>query len=90
MGLKDLYNSSEDKYYKVIDAIDKKIPITKLTDAIDQVIPSFIVLIALILLITGFLLWPFIFPSEEKEYVFSVTVKNENGNVLEGIEAKIF
>ena len=87
MGLKDIYNSAEDKYYEIIDSIDKTIPITKITDAIDSVVPSFALLLVLIVLVLGFLLWPVIFPAETISY--KITVEDENGNFLEGINASI-
>ncbi len=83
MGLKDIYYSIEDKYYSLIE----KTPLTKITDKIDSIVPSFAVLIALIILISGFLVLPF-FGGEE--YSFTVTIKDEQGKKLEGIKVNVF
>jgi hypothetical protein len=55
MGLRDFYYKMEEKYYKVLDKIDKVgIPIYKVTDPIDKVIPSFaIVLILMLIVVLG-------------------------------------
>lgn len=55
MGLKDLYYALEDKYYKFLDWLDGKgIPVYKLADPIDKIVPSFIiVLIIATLLLSG-------------------------------------
>ncbi|MFH1390911.1 MAG: carboxypeptidase-like regulatory domain-containing protein [Candidatus Diapherotrites archaeon] len=48
--IKQFYLSMEDKYYDVLDKINKKIPILKITDAIDKVFPSFLLLLILLFL----------------------------------------
>lgn len=45
---KRIYFFFEDAYYSVVDAVSKVIPINKLTDVIDKVIPSFLFFIVLI------------------------------------------
>lgn len=87
MGLKDIYLAAEDKYYQLIDKIDKSIPITKIIDPIDSVVPSFALILILIILILGFLLMPLIFPMETLSY--SIIVKDSNGELIKGAEIKV-
>jgi hypothetical protein len=88
LGLKDIYFSLEDKYYALLEKIDKIIPVTKVTDAIDSVFPSFILFILLIILIPAYFLLPFILP--EEEYSFTLLVKDSQGKKLQGIKVKVF
>jgi|GEM_PF-3802291 len=55
MGLRDFYYSMEERYYKVLDALDAKgIPVYKVIDPVDKVMPSFILfLIILGLIVAG-------------------------------------
>ena len=50
-SLKNIYFGLEEKYYSLLDKIDERIPIYKIIDPIDKIVPSF----ALVLII-GFLL----------------------------------
>ncbi|MFH1663641.1 MAG: hypothetical protein ABH986_02440 [archaeon] len=88
MGLKDFYLKAEDKYYELLEKIDSKVPITKLTDAIDSIVPSFAVLIVLVLLLLGFLFVPLI--TGTQDYSFTITVKDPQGKKLSGIQASVF
>ncbi len=87
MGLKDIYNSAEDKYYDLIEAIDKTIPITKITDKIDAVFPSFILILILIAVILGWILLP---AFSSPEYNYTIKVINENNQEMQGIKIKVF
>ncbi|MEW6295807.1 MAG: carboxypeptidase-like regulatory domain-containing protein [Candidatus Diapherotrites archaeon] len=62
MGLKELYYSIEDKYYNVLDGIEKFFPIYKIIDPIDKVFPSFILFIVIVLALIGFVLIPVLVP----------------------------
>lgn len=61
MGLKEIYYKLENGYYKVLDKIDRKIPIYKVIEPIDKVFPSFILFLAIIILIAAFAILPFLF-----------------------------
>ncbi len=54
MGVKDFYYSLEEKWYAVLDKIDAHIPIYKIVDPIDTVIPSFILFLIVLLLLVAF------------------------------------
>ncbi|MCX8190451.1 MAG: hypothetical protein N3F05_04470 [Candidatus Diapherotrites archaeon] len=61
-SLREFYYHLEDRYYEVIDKISTKIPINKLTDAIDKVFPSFILFIILLFVLLAALVL-FLIPS---------------------------
>lgn len=58
-SLKDLYYHLEDRYYDLIDRISTHIPIYKVTDAIDKVVPSFALLLLIIVVLIGYALISF-------------------------------
>ncbi|MEM0359717.1 MAG: hypothetical protein QXK06_00055 [Candidatus Diapherotrites archaeon] len=89
-SLKDLYYHLEDRYYEVIDKISAKIPINKITDAIDKVFPSFALLLLIIAALLLYLIFIFLLPViSAKPGVLSLTVKDTQKNPLEGIIVKI-
>ncbi|GEM_PF-3488556 len=77
----------EEKWYGLLDRIDEHVPIYKVIDPIDEVVPSFYLFSSiLLLLIIGLLVFvglPFILPAE-KEYRFKVV--DPNGIPLEGVD----
>ncbi len=52
--IKSGYFFLEDRYYAVLDKINKQVPIYKVVDPVDKVVPSFLVLAAIILLLALF------------------------------------
>ncbi|MFH1545313.1 MAG: carboxypeptidase-like regulatory domain-containing protein, partial [archaeon] len=89
MGLKEFYYSMEDKWYGLLDKIDKKIPVYKVIDKIDKVIPSFIlflIIIAIIIIALAILLLGSIAPEMT---TVKFKVMDEEGITLSGIEALI-
>jgi len=54
MGIKEIYYSLEEKWYGVLDKIDEHIPIYKIIDPIDTVIPSLILFLIVVLLLIAF------------------------------------
>lgn len=50
-GLRSFYFSLEDKYYSVLDRIQKKVPVYSVVDPIDKIIPSFVLVLGLVLLL---------------------------------------
>ena len=55
-SLGDIYSNLEVKYYDVLDKVNEKIPIYKIIDPIDNVVPSFALLLLLIFLFIVLLL----------------------------------
>jgi hypothetical protein len=63
-GLRNAYFSLEDRYYAALDWVEAKgVPVYKVVDAIDSVVPSFALFILLILLLIGGLSWAFVIPA---------------------------
>ncbi len=56
MGLKDAYVALEDKWYGFLDRVDAHIPIYKIVDPIDRVVPSLLLFIAVIVALLAFFL----------------------------------
>ena len=54
MGIKEIYYSLEEKWYAVLDKIDAHLPIYKIIDPIDSIIPSFILFLVIVLLLIAF------------------------------------
>lgn len=53
-SVKSAYFALEDKYYEVLDAVQKKIPVYSVVDPVDKIVPSFgIVLVLGLLIILG-------------------------------------
>src|SRR3989344_2791446 len=44
MGIRDIYYSIEEKYYKALDKINEFIPVYAVVDPIDKIIPTFLLL----------------------------------------------
>lgn len=81
-----LYSGLENKWYDFIDWLNQYIPIAKLTDRIDRVIPSFllfIIIIFLLLIIGAFSL------SSNFSQQGQLIVLSKNGLPIEGVEVKI-
>jgi len=51
--LRGAYYALEDKYYAVLDRIQKAVPVYSVVDPIDKIIPSFVLLIIIVLLAVG-------------------------------------
>lgn len=72
----------EDRYYNVLDKINEYVPVYKVIDPIDKIVPSFVFLIALIL----FLLVFFVFISAvSSPLTATLLVVDNNGDVLGGV-----
>lgn len=56
MGLKDIYYNLEEKWYRFIDRVDEKIPVSGIIDRIDKVVPSFAIVTTIFVIILLFLL----------------------------------
>ncbi len=90
-SVKKFYYALEDRYYAVLDKINRYIPIYKVIDPIDKYVPSFMLFVILIfLLIFWFFLLPiigpFIFPGKPEFYTVSVKlIDAETGDPLSDV-----
>jgi hypothetical protein len=73
MGLKEFYQSMEDKWYQAIDKIDSKIPIYGIIDKIDSIVPSFALFLILIVFLILFLGVSFYFSYQPYNATFTIT-----------------
>ena len=87
-SIKSFYFSLEDKYYSLMDKINEKIPVYKVIDPIDKVVPSFIVLIclALLLFLGGLML---IFSFFGSSNIANFVVVSDSVNPLEAVEVNL-
>lgn len=84
MGLKEVYLQWEDKWYNFLDKVDSHLPVYKLVDRIDKVVPSFLLLIIIIVLVAGLFIAMPLFLEPGIQVTFSVV--DTEGNFLSGIE----
>ncbi|MBI2598120.1 MAG: carboxypeptidase regulatory-like domain-containing protein [Candidatus Diapherotrites archaeon] len=88
-SVKDIYFQAEDKYYQFLDKIDEKIPVYKIIDPIDSIVPSFAVLLLAaflaILLGIGAIASILFTPTTS---TLSVTVLDSGGEPIEGAMVK--
>lgn len=86
-SVKKIYFSLEDKYYEVLDAVQKKIPVYSIVDPIDKIVPSFGVLLAALFLVVGsglfFIAGGISFAPEN--VTLSLSFNHEDGAPAEGV-----
>ncbi len=83
-GFKDLYYKWEDKWYGFLDKVQERIPVYKVIDPIDKVVPSFALFSGIILILVGWGLFALVFGTIQQS-VFSVQIVDADGQPVEGI-----
>src|SRR3989344_3243558 len=88
-SVKDLYYQAEEKYYAVLDRVDQTIPVYKAVDFVDQYVPSFALLLAVVFLLLVFGLFAvfsdfFVGPNT----TLSIIVMDADGLPVEGASVK--
>jgi len=83
------YYFFEDRYYAVLDKINKFVPIYKAIDPIDKVAPSFVLFIALIAAVALMFLFV-VSPPVAGAFNAAILVVDESGSPLEGVEINLF
>lgn len=91
MGLKEVYFGMEDKYYAVLDWLDRHgLPVYKVVDSIEaQNIPSFPIAVFSLVLVLGilsFFVLPGIFPSGA---ALTISVQDETQSPLAGVSVRL-
>lgn len=90
MGLKEIYYSMEEKWYGFWDKVDAHIPIYKIIDPIDSVIPSLVLFLVLIILLLAFGVFFFLSLNQVYDAKFTI-VSNNNEPINDSlITVKIF
>ncbi|MEM4598596.1 MAG: PKD domain-containing protein [Candidatus Diapherotrites archaeon] len=89
--LKSFYYIFEDRYYDVLDRVNKVVPVYKVIDPIDRHFPSFILFILLLVfLLTWFFILPLLTPPQEYEFITHIEVlDNETKSPISGAEVII-
>jgi hypothetical protein len=80
-----LYTSLEDKWYALLDKIDSKLPVYKIIDPIDRIVPSFLVFLIIFLLLFFYLFSFFIFGT----YSLEILVVDSGGFPVKNASAYI-
>ncbi|MCX8190309.1 MAG: PKD domain-containing protein [Candidatus Diapherotrites archaeon] len=89
--IKSFYYIFEDRYYDVLDRINKVIPVYKVIDPIDRHFPSFILFILLLVfLLTWFFILPALRPPQEYDFITHIEVlDNETKSPISGADVII-
>ncbi len=75
-GLKDFYYSLEEKWYGFWDKVDTKIPVNGVIDAVDSVIPSFLLFLIVLFLVLVFGVFLLLSSNQMYDATFSVVTQN--------------
>lgn len=88
--LKDLYFAGEDSWYRLMDRLDSKIPVYKIIEPIDRVVPSFALFLAVVflLIILAFSLL-FGFLGAPVSSTFTVTVTDLQGRPVDNASVQL-
>ncbi len=85
-SIKRAYFSLEDQYYALLDKIQTKIPVYSLVDPVDKILPSFGIILALVIALLGVGLFSSLSGWSGGEKVsWSVSFNDGDGNPLEGV-----
>ena len=87
--LKDIYFSMEEKWYDTLDKIDEHIPIYKIVDPIDRVVPSFalfLILVFILLLVAAIAMMGML---SAQSATLKLTVIDKDGKGVEGAEVSL-
>jgi hypothetical protein len=89
MDLKDTYTNLEDKWYATLDRADNIIPVYKIIDPVDKVIPSFILFLIILIILILFLSIMFLTPTNQT-HEFEVLILNNNNLPIENAKVTIY
>ena len=81
-----IYSTLEDKWYDFLDQVNEKIPVYKIIDPIDNVVPSFILFIVLFVLLIILLILLVASPGIINQIDASVSVLSSTGVPLGGVK----
>ncbi len=84
-SLKNVYFELEDKYYAFLDKLQTKLPVYSVVDPVDKILPSFGILLALVVAILGFGLFSAL-AGVGGGFETVVEFNDTQGNPLEGVQ----
>lgn len=88
--LKDFYYRMEEKYYAFLDRLDKAIPVYKIVEPIDRVVPSFAIVLLIIILLLVFGGWFLIgLLTVKPQVTITLQVETSEGDLLGNATVKI-
>jgi hypothetical protein len=89
--VKDIYFSAEEKWYGMLDKLDEHVPVYKVVDKVDQVVPSFalfIIIIIILLLLLGIGLFGLV-GGAGGEVVLQLSIVDNQGNGISGAQVTL-
>ena len=89
MDLKEQYYRWENKWYDFLEKLDNKVPVTRLTDAVDKIVPSFALFIAIVLVLVaaGVMLFVPGLGGGDAQVTFSL--RDDSDNAIEGVNLEL-
>ena len=86
-AVKGLYFSLEDRYYGLLDGIQKRIPVYSVVDPVDTILPSFGVLLAIVFVLVGGGLFAILgsFSFSGGNVTLSLSFNDADGAPVEGV-----
>ena len=85
------YYSLEDGYYNFLDKVNEKIPVYKVIDPIDNIVPSFLLFLGIILVLLILLLSFFVFPPSDQTGKLVLTLTKENSTeIMSGYKINVW
>jgi len=81
MGLKDAYYGLEDKWYGLLDKVNSKLPVYRVVEPVDKVVPSFLLFLAIVAILA---LWGFTLFAIPAGSSLSIEVFDQDGTPIEG------
>ena len=86
-SLKNFYFALEGKYYGMLDKLENVIPVYKIVDPIDKIVPSFILFVAVAIILIGFLAFALPGMGQVETAAITLLVQNEySANGLSGVD----
>ncbi len=85
--VKEIYYAFEDKWYELLDALDRHIPVYKIINPIDEKVPSFLLFLFLAFLLGLVIVSPIVLPGK---YSFQIIVAQEDGSPIPEALVKIY
>ncbi|MFH1224882.1 MAG: hypothetical protein V1676_03685 [Candidatus Diapherotrites archaeon] len=90
--LKELYEKLENGWYDLLDKVNASVPVYKIIDPIDKVVPSFALLLGAVGLIALLLLWFFVLPmltGPRGDATLTVKIETESGSAVRSAAVEI-
>ena len=86
MDVRALYHQGEDAWYGLLDKVEKAVPVYKVIDPVDKIIPSFAVALGLVLLL---LVFGIILPVFSGSGDVVLSFRDEQGSPAAGVGVQI-